>query len=386
MPARTVWLTTWLTGFITLLLWPLAGLAAPGPLSQVPILNAATTKSNILIILDDSGSMGWGSGPPMEDAKTASIALLDTLSNVRVGVGSFHSTNFWAGNTGLELDHMIVDLDANRSSIYKAINDLRASGGTPLINSLQEAGRYFVGTRGPANPGNSSSSSCTANGKYEGKLTLKPGRTGEKKWKVNEVFPRKALNGDSVGSPLCHWCQQNFVILLTDGYEWGSTLSEPLEGRYCPYVDSNNQGCWHGLISAAKALNEVDLRPDIDNFKGEEVTNNVVTYTVGFHTSQSLLADTAKEGGGLYVEADDEASLKAAFAKIGEDILAHTKGSSASPSFNTPSLKGNTLVYLTRFDSEYWTGDVMAAPFSEAGVVGPQKWSAADLLDNNKSP
>ncbi|MED5408773.1 MAG: PilC/PilY family type IV pilus protein, partial [Pseudomonadota bacterium] len=42
--------------------------------------------------------------------------------------------------------------------------------------------------------------------------------------------------------------------------------------------------------------------------------------------------------------------------------------------------------YLTRFDSEYWTGDVMAAPFSEAGVVGPQKWSAADLLDNNKSP
>ena len=357
-------------------LCPLAGLAAPGALSQVPILNAATTKSNILIILDDSGSMGWGSGPPMKDAKAASIALLDSLANVRVGVGSFSPT--WP--SGLELDHTIVDLDTNRASLYKAINDLSAWGGTPLISSMQQAGRYFVGTGGPTSPGNSTSSSCVSNGQYNGKLLLKPGRTGEREWMVSEVFPRKPYNGDSVGSPICHWCQQNFIILLTDGWGWGGP-SRPLRGRYCPWVNRSNQGCWHGLISVAKALNEVDLRPDIKNFKGEEVTNNVVTYTIGFHTSQRLLEDTANRGGGLYVEADDEASLKAAFAKIGEDILAHTKGCSSAPSFSTSKIvDGTTLIYLTRFDSEHWTGDVRAATFSSSGV-GSRKWSAASLLD-----
>ena len=59
MMRYAVWLVV-----VTLALCPLAGLAAPGALSQVPILNAATTKSNILIILDDSGSRAGGVAPP----------------------------------------------------------------------------------------------------------------------------------------------------------------------------------------------------------------------------------------------------------------------------------------------------------------------------------
>ena len=372
MLTRTVPFTACLATVATLLLWPLAGLAAPGPLAQLPILSAASTKSNIMIVIDDSGSMGWGSGPPMAVAKNAAVALLDSLSNVRVGVGSFSRS--WP--SGLELDHPVADLDANRASIKKAIMNLRARGGTPLVETMQQTGRYFVGTGGDNNPGNHGSTSCTANGYYSGKLTLKPGR-GDEKYNVKEVFPRKPEKGESIGSPICHWCQKNFLILLTDGWGWGGP-SRPLRGRYCP-------GCWHGMISVAKALNEVDLRPDIDNFKGEEVTNNLVTYTIGFHTSQNLLRKTAEAGGGLYLEADTPATLKAAFAKIGEDIVAHTRGSSSAASFNTASLKAGGLIYLTRFDTENWTGDVMAAPYSSAGV-GSQKWSAANRLNKSKPP
>ncbi|HJP45815.1 MAG TPA: hypothetical protein QGH18_07375, partial [Arenicellales bacterium] len=41
------------------LVWPLASPAAPGPLAQVPILASASSAPNILIVIDDSGSMGW---------------------------------------------------------------------------------------------------------------------------------------------------------------------------------------------------------------------------------------------------------------------------------------------------------------------------------------
>ncbi|GIT53241.1 MAG: hypothetical protein Ct9H300mP16_04010 [Pseudomonadota bacterium] len=162
---------------------------------------------------------------------------------------------------------------------------------------MQQAGRYFVGTGGPKNPGNSTSESCVSNGQYDGKLTLKPDRAGEKEWTVKQVFPNKPYKGGQ-----CRFTDLSLVpaelhySLLTDGWGWGGP-STPLRGRYCPWVSSSNTGCWHGLISVAKALNEVDLRPDIKNFEGEKVTNNVVTYTIGFHTSQSLLEDTAKRGG-----------------------------------------------------------------------------------------
>ena len=95
-------------------------LADPGPLAQAPILTSAASAPNILIVVDDSGSMGWRrSGQPkrpMQQAQDAAISLLDSLSNVHVGVGSFSRYNF-----GGELDQPVVDLDTNRALIYKAI-------------------------------------------------------------------------------------------------------------------------------------------------------------------------------------------------------------------------------------------------------------------------
>ena len=109
--------------------------AAPGMLAQSPVLATASAKPNIMLVLDDSGSMGWGSSPvPMTQAKNAAKLLVDTLSNVNVGVGSFYSG-------GAEVNHAIVDVDKNRASIKKAINKLNAGGGTPLRQPTEAAYR-----------------------------------------------------------------------------------------------------------------------------------------------------------------------------------------------------------------------------------------------------
>jgi len=358
--------------------WLPAAMAAPGPLAQTPILTSAASAPNILIVIDDSGSMGWRrSGQPktpMRSAQSAAIALLDSLSKVRVGVGSFSRYNF-----GGELDQPIVDLDTNRALIYKAINKLSPGGGTPLVGTLQHMGRYFVGLGGPSNPGNSASASCTANGQYQGALTLHPD-DAPREFSLSKVFPsgpHKGWKKAAAQSPVCHWCQKNFLILLTDGWGWGNA-SKPLRS-YCPT-------CYHPLISVAAALNDIDLRPDVDEFDGSESKNNLITYTIGFHTSQTLLKETAKKGGGLYFEADNETELKVAFAKIGEDILAHTSGSASAATFSTSLLKTGTDLYLTTFNTEYWTGDVIAGTLDARGRPGAVRWSAAKQLDTASDP
>ena len=356
-------------GVLALLLSQLA-LAAPGRPAQAPIFAAASTQPNILIVIDDSGSMGWLRGGskkvPMLAAQDAAIAMLESLSNVRVGVGSFYGS-------GAELDHEIVDLDKNRAAIYKAIRNLRASGGTPLIYTLQQMGRYFAGLGGSTNPGNSESASCTKNGQYKGPLTLRPD-SNPSKADVTQVLPRSPKKKGTGESPICHFCQKNFLILLTDGWGYGNA-SWPLR-RYCP-------ACSHDLVSVAAGLYDIDLRPDIDDFDGKEVKNNVVTYTIGFHTSQALLKLTAEKGGGDYFEADNEEKLKEAFAKIGEDITARAVGSAAAASFSTSTLSTDTAIYLTKFDTETWTGDVVATRL-DPKTAKPQKkplWQAAEQLD-----
>ena len=360
------------------MLWTAWAYGDPGPLAQSPILTSAASPPNIVLVIDDSGSMGWRrSGQPrtpMSQAQDAAISLLDSLSNVRVGIASFGRYNF-----GGELDYPVADLDANREKIYQAIRNLSPGGGTPLVSTLQHMGRYLSGLGGPINPGNNTSKSCAVNGQYQGALTLRPDTTAQT-YSISEVFPSppyKRWRRATDESPICFWCQKNFLILLTDGWGWGNA-SRPLR-NYCPT-------CYHPLVSVAAALHDIDLRPDVDEFDGDEAKNNLTTYTIGFHTSQSLLRETAKKGGGLYFEADDEDELKSAFAKIGEDILAHTSGSATAATFSTSLLQQGTDLYLTTFNTEFWTGDVIAGRLDSNGKPGPQRWSAGDKLDSQTSP
>ena len=350
----------------------------PGPLSQAPILSSAASKPNILIIIDDSGSMGWRrsgqSKTPMKQAQDAAISLLESLSKVRVGIASFSRYKF-----GGELDQPVIDLDVNRNTIYKSIQDLYPRGGTPLVGTLQDMGRYFVGLSGKVNPGNSEIENCISNGQFSGKLTLNPDDKRQS-YRLDEVLPSGPYllsQSSKAESPICHWCQKNFIILLTDGWGWGNA-SIPLR-NYCP-------SCYHPLISVAAALNDIDLRPDIENFEGEEVKNNIITYTIGFHTSQTLLKETAEKGGGQYFEADNEADLKIAFEKISDDINANTSGSASNATFSTSLLQKGTNLYLTTFNTEYWVGDVIAGELDENGQPGPVRWKAASILDSQNNP
>ncbi len=260
----------------------------------------------------------------MEAAQLAANQLLDSISDVN-------------GGAGATLHHGVADLASNELAIRAAIDGLSPSSWTPLAEALHDIGRYFTGFAGTTNPGNQESA-CTVNGQYEGLLTLHPEGAALSK-DDDTVFHDVPLlaSGVSGASPICHWCQKNFVVLLTDGkpyYDNNISADSGLRdydgdcaGGGCESYDRKSDRDYGSygsdyLDDVAQALYELDLRPDINDLDGESATNNVVTYTVGFAIDHPLLSDTASQSGGLYFTADNTDDLNQAFTDIAQDITA----------------------------------------------------------------
>lgn len=81
-------------------------------------------------------------------------------------------------------------------------------------------------------------------------------------------------------------------------------------------------------------------------------------------------------------QADDMVEgLKSAF----EDIAASLTSTARAVSFNSDQLQTDSLVFQALFDTNRWSGDLIAIDIDEQGAVGNQVWSAADRLDARAS-
>ena len=325
----------------------------------------------------------------IEAAQLAAHQLLDSMSNVRVGVAGFN------GGLGARIHHGVADLATHETTIRAAIDDLTASNWTPLAEALHDIGRYFTGFAGTINPGNQESA-CSVNGQYDGSLTLHPGGPAITKDDDTIFHDTPALSaGVSGHSPICYWCQKNFVVLLTDGepyYDNNISADSGLrdydgdcaEGDCGAYDRKSDREYGTSgsdyLDDVAQALYELDLRPDIDDLDGESATNNVVTYTVGFAIDHPLLSDTAEQSGGLYFTADSTEDLNQAFADIARDITDQI-GAAAGAGFSSSAIEADSMLFLTQFNSSDWSGDLLAFDLAEDGSVSTlAKWSAKETF------
>ncbi len=212
-----------------------------------------------------------GTATRMEIAQATLTSLMGSLNNVRVGLSSYDYID------GAVIDVGIDDIDDNRSTMISKINTLSLENATPLAESLHEIGRYFTGFAGASSPGNQTTSGLTSNGQYDSTLTLHPGQGNETSLDHDTVFNRTPELGSGVSgeSPILHFCQSNFAMLLTDGrpqYDQDITSSTGL-GDYdgdcasgCDDLDKKPSRGYESLGSdylddVAKALFEIDLRP-----------------------------------------------------------------------------------------------------------------------------
>jgi len=264
----------------------------------------------------------------------------------------------------------------NKRDLLETFYGINSNGGTPLRRALERTGQMFD------------------DGNYD--------------YNGDPVILREEDGGE---------CQQNFTLLMTDGFWNGSDPSvgnadrsgsdgdtDPSNGRGFDgdETESNDGGNYEDgnsntLADVAMYYYERDLGPNELNNRvpitpgvDEAPHQHMVTYTVSFGVTGTIdpnnfdplasgfswpnpnndprkvddLLHAAYNGRGLYLSAQNpvelEASLKTALADIEE-----RKATSSAVSVTSARLTTDSVVYVSEFNTNGWQGTIYAYPIVE---------------------
>ncbi len=167
--------------------------------------------------------------------------------------------------------------------------------------------------------------------------------------------------------PITASCEKSFVIMVTDGLP---TRDDNIPAYIGDYDNDGNVG---KLDDVAMYMYANDLRLDIDDVQ------NVSTYVIGMNIDAPILAEAAKDGGGLYFSATNATEL--ADALIGALNAIITKISSGtSVSVVSAENMTNNRLYRAKFESVSWRGflDAFDLPYQNGDLPA---WQAGEILE-----
>ena len=274
----------------------------------------------------------------IEVMQQVAVNLINSINGVNIGLMHFE------GDDGGLVSHALEDIATGRTALETAINDLDASGFTPLSETLYEAYLYMSG--------------------------------GLVDYGYNSVASSRlpAPSDNQYNSPIDLSCQRNHIVLLTDGEP---TLDTGADSDIVGLVDAEGQS-FADLVGAScdaevypvgfnpsggnclDELAEFMYEADLSSLAG---TQNVTTHTVGFLIDLPILEETATRGGGEYHTATDTASLTTALTNIITSIL-DTQATFTAPSisinaFNQTRHLNDIYVGLFRPSStSHWPGNL----------------------------
>ena len=188
--------------------------------------------------------------------------------------------------------------------------------------------------------------------------------------------------GALYNSPIQDSCQQNFIILVSDGQPTNSWANESLNNligqtpAQCEDVSTSIFG------QPADSLPEGNCGPELTSFlyNNDQIAaiagSNVTTYSIGFSASaeaQSFLERIAVDGGGEYYEASDSSSLSNALFDILDDIISGSENfTELTLDINRASFSHDNRAFLPMFNpslSDAWTGNVKGYFLENAGLI-----------------
>lgn len=298
-------------------------------------------------------------------AKASVGKAISSLSGMRVGLTDIFNAN---SSKILVPVATLKDNQTHKENLLNALYTLAPGGNTPLRTALDGIGKYYKTTDSTA--------------------------------------------------PITEPCQQNFTILMTDGY-WnddfsGAGNSDGDQGT--PYGDEYK----NTLADVAMFYYKGNLRPDLtagqvqSNAANHDTNTNphMNTFTIGFGVNGTLdssvdpytsspawpqpaadenttvddLWHAAVNGRGKYLSASNPQGLLDGLNAALANISSRT-ASAAAVSLNSTSISSTTRLYQARFESAYWTGDLLAFGI-DAGtgaVNSTPAWRAQAQLDTQTS-
>jgi len=336
-------------------------------------------------------------------AKAAIAATLEEESSIRVGMATIN--NF--SNTRIQVESLNISaFSGNKQTLYDRVFQTQSSGGTPLREGLEETGNYF---------------SCVSDNIFDTGAST-PGNT----------------NCPVEASPAGE-CQQNYTILMTDGF-WngddpsvdnadgdgtGGAADGPFDGA--SFADNFSDT----LADVAMHYYERDLHGSLQDdvptttrdrsrYNGstdpfETMHQHMTTYTIGFGVNGTLSANPANaadaftwpdasagnaekiddlrhaawNGRGDFLSATNQEELTSSLEDIFREIQSGT-GAASAVAFNTQDLRSGSRVFRAFFNINDNTGNLVSQNISNDGIIdtssstwgdgGPED-GAAQLLD-----
>ncbi|SHG20341.1 type IV pilus assembly protein PilY1 [Microbulbifer donghaiensis] len=353
--------------------------ADPLTLSSVPLQATGKVEPNLMILIDSSGSMkrevdsendaATDAESRLGIAKDAAKTVVRGLGDLRVGLAQFNGSH---GATLLKGLTSISDTGA-RDDLLTKIEAIEADGYTPLGEAMAELGRYFV------------------EGYHGNDVTIHPGVTGEDTIKASDILALEPNYG-SVSKPtsaspaIQQYCQKNFILALTDGIPTHDDPSSTYISNYDGDANTDNNDV---LDDVAKALYDIDWRPDLTNPNDASHKNNIVSHYIGFAdpalANNQLLTDAGANGGGSYSYADSAASLLTSLNDAVNSI-SNSVGTQASVAFNSTSLDIGSVIYSAKFDTSDFSGRLYARSLNpDTGRIATTLWEASEKLADESS-
>jgi type IV pilus assembly protein PilY1 len=115
---------------------------------DIDVYKFITNKPQVMIVIDNSGSMSWDNPSRISIAKKALAKVLKQNSDIDYGLMRFRKNGSIAAESNklpANFVNLIADTDSKRlNTLINNINGLVASGGTPLCKTYKVARDYFV--------------------------------------------------------------------------------------------------------------------------------------------------------------------------------------------------------------------------------------------------
>lgn len=323
----------------------------------------------------------WSAGSPF-------IIVVEPTGQNSSGFTAFEGDEANAARLVVEYQSELVGTGTlMRDTLISVVDSMEPIAGTPIVGAYFEAAQYFGGS--PIDyglqRGNQAWRDITNRVShplsYVGGTVVRESGCTDSNLNANECISEKIISKNGATptyiSPIESECQQNHIVLLTDGSASSIPPREKVEaytGEECSVPDKENEVCG---IELAKWLNTNDIAPNIN---GDQ---NIQTHTIGFNLADpTFITNIANDGGGNFYEAESAAELLNAFKNIFVSV------NSTDTSFVAPSatvsqanrLKNSDDIYFALFkpgSTARWSGNLKRYKLSA------EKGEDADILDVN---
>ena len=361
-------------------------------------------------------------------AKTAASRAFAKLSpSVRLSYQWLWEPN---GNAPMPTMHQAFT-GKPRSDFFKWLFNVPTDGWTPLQRAFDRAGRKYqesgpnspyAKVPGGSAPGDDVEYACRQNFHIaftDGEWNRTDVFDGENPNGINDVDDSNfSLPSNSYGisgytpKPPFKGPENKYLADIAM-YYWGTDLRPDLDNNVPTYIvdktgsnsavfwnPRNDPANWQHMVTFTVSLGLSGNRvfdPSDPWGGGDFPALAAGTLQWGTNTVDDLW-HAAVNGRGGYFTASDPQQLVDSFTKILNAIAAR-KGSAAAPATSFPIFQDGTLIYMPRFDSGNWTGDlvavdvqqILAALGSGSGTLNMAqldaiaKWHARDSLQNQST-